>query len=227
MAKYQPKVELMPLDQIKPYDRNAKIHTEAQVRSLVEVIKSQGWDVPIVVDRNGVVIKGHGRRLAALSMGLTEVPVIVRRDLTDAQVKAARLSDNRVAMGDFDVDLIRDELSELKTDGYDLDTTGFGEKELQIMLGDLDAIDMTVFDTPTETTPTAALSDSGAVADADATPAAPAEKALLLSDLLGFKHVPAKYKDVIIELMSRAEMASDAKGAEAFGELVTNLVKGE
>lgn len=224
MAKYQPKVELMPIENIKPYDKNAKVHTESQVKSLVEVIKSQGWDVPIVVDRHGVVIKGHGRRLAALMMGLKEVPVIVRSDLTDAQVKAARLSDNRVAMGDFDVDLIRDELAGLKDEGFDLGTTGFGDKEIAMMLGELDSIDITAFD-EAPNAPEASVSASDAHGAAESNDDSAKEKALLVSDLLGFKHVPAKYKNDIVEFMAQIESASELKGGEAFGEAIRNLVK--
>lgn len=224
MAKYQPKIELMAIDKIKPYDKNAKIHSETQVKSLAEVIKTQGWDVPIVVDKHGVIIKGHGRRLAALHLGLTEVPVIVRTDLTDAQVKAARLSDNRVAMGDFDVDAIKDELAALKTDGFDLSTTGFGEKELEMMLGALDEVDFDAFDTSPNVTSTP-QSTPESVQAVEATPDAPAGKALLVSDLLGFKHIPAEFKDDLIEFMAQVETASDAKGAEAFGRAIRELVK--
>lgn len=222
--KYEPKVELMEIDKIKPYDRNAKVHTESQVNSLVQVIKEQGWDVPIVVDRNGVVIKGHGRRLAALSMGLEKVPVIVRYDLTDAQVKAARLSDNRVAMGDFDVDLIKNELADLKVEGYDLNTTGFGEKELAMMLGELDQIDISSFDEAPDA-PEASVSASDERQAVESSEDSAKEKALLVSDLLGFKHIPAKYKADLIEFMAQVESASDLKGAEAFGEAIRNLIK--
>lgn len=226
MAKYQPKVQMMDINKIFPYDKNAKIHTETQVASLVKVIQTQGWDVPIVVDRKGVVIKGHGRRLAALSMGLKEVPVIVRDDLTDEQVKAARLSDNRVAMGDFDVNLMKDELSELNDGGFDMTAIGFGDKELDMMLGDLDRIDDTVFDEAPSVTE-AHQSAPAAIAETPSSEAAPQEKALLVTDLLGFKHVPAKYKNAILEFMAQIESISDAKGGEAFGLAITHLASRE
>ncbi len=234
MAKYQPTVELMPIDQIHPYDKNAKIHTESQIQSLVEVIKSQGWDVPIVVDKHGSIIKGHGRRLAAIAMGLTEVPVIVRRDLTDAQVKAARLSDNRVAMGDFDVDAIKDELAALKTDGFDLSTTGFGDKELEMMLGELDKVDFDVFDIPdaridsVESRVDASQSTPGSDPDETDTSAAPVGKALSVIDLLGFKQVPAEYKDDLISFMANAaEEFEEADPVLAFCKAIRKIVGAE
>ncbi|WP_416663388.1 phage tail protein [Acinetobacter baumannii] len=81
------------VDDVKPYELNAKIHSEEQVAKIAESIARFGWDQPIVVDKNGVIIKGHGRRLAAIKLGLIEVPVLVRDDLNEEQVKAARLAD--------------------------------------------------------------------------------------------------------------------------------------
>lgn len=226
--KYQPKVELMALDKIKPYDKNAKIHTESQVQSLVKVIQSQGWDVPIVVDKDGVIIKGHGRRLAALSMGLKEVPVIVRRDMSEAEVKAARLSDNRVAMGDFDVDAIKDELEALKSGGFDLNNMGFDEKEVKMMLGELDNLNFDAFEPDTLTTsneskPIETDSDAG---DMTAPEDKPKVKAVLLADLLGFKHIPGEFKDDLVAFQAKAEEASGKTGAEAFCDLIQRLMQG-
>lgn len=216
---YKPSIELWAIEKVIPYDKNAKIHTPAQIESLVSVIKTQGWDVPIVVDREGVIIKGHGRRLAAMSMGLKEVPVIVRRDLSEAQVKAARLSDNRVAMGDFDVNAIKEELEALRTDGFDLSTMGFDDKEVQMMLGDLDTMDFEVFNDDAKPAEPAAST-------ATPEPIASKSKAAALSDLLGFKHVPGEYRDDIVEFQALADGAGDPKGAEAFCILIRNLLSG-
>lgn len=87
------KIQMWIVDDVKPYELNAKIHSEEQVAKIAESIARFGWDRPIVVDKNGVIIKGHGRRLAAIKLGLIEVPVLVRDDLNEEQVKAARLAD--------------------------------------------------------------------------------------------------------------------------------------
>jgi len=79
---------------LKPYFRNAKKHSRAQVTSLANAIRRVGFDQPIVVDKDMVIIKGHGRQLAAIDCGLTLVPVVVRNDLTEMQVMAARIADN-------------------------------------------------------------------------------------------------------------------------------------
>ena len=218
-----PKIELWAIGDIKPYDKNAKIHTENQIDSLVSVIRTQGWDVPIVVDKDGVVIKGHGRRLAALRMGLKEVPVIVRRDMSESEVKAARLSDNRVAMGDFDVEAIKDELESLRGDGFDLGNMGFDDKELQMMLGDFDAMDLEALKEPAATEPS--ISAPAASEPVDAPVSQSTVKAVLLSDMLGFKHVPGEYKNQLVEFQAMCETATGKQGADAFGAMIAELVK--
>ena len=76
------KIELWDIDRVKPYGLNAKKHDDKQVDGIINSIQRFGWDQPIVVDANGEVIKGHGRRLAAIKIGLKKVPVLQRLDLT-------------------------------------------------------------------------------------------------------------------------------------------------
>ena len=85
-----------------PYEMNAKKHDEQQIRDLAAAIKKRGFDQPITVDKHDVIITGHGRREAALLAGLERVPVIVRDDLSEEEVKAKRLEDNRLASIDYD-----------------------------------------------------------------------------------------------------------------------------
>ena len=126
-------VVMIPIGEITPYEANAKKHDKEQVAKIVKSIQEFGWDTPIVVDVDGVIIKGHGRRLAAISMGYKEVPVIVRADLNPEQVKAARLADNRVAMGDYDSKLLQQELESLSIDMSGI----FDDKELDFMSVDI------------------------------------------------------------------------------------------
>ena len=77
MSQPKLKVEMWSVDRLIPYDKNAKIHTEAQIESLAKVIKTQGWDVPIVVDKDGVIIKGHGRRLTLMGIVLGVIGALV------------------------------------------------------------------------------------------------------------------------------------------------------
>jgi len=135
------KIQKWPIDRVKPYQMNAKIHDAEQIDKIAKSITEFGWDQPIVVDRNGVIIKGHGRRLAAIALGFTEVPVLVRVDLTDTQVRAARLADNRVAISGFDTGMLKDELASL-----DFDFAGiFDDKEIDFSAADLGEINTAAF----------------------------------------------------------------------------------
>jgi ParB-like chromosome segregation protein Spo0J len=125
-------IEQWPIKKVKPYKRNAKSHPPEQVERLSRLIKKHGFDQPIVVDSKGVIVKGHGRWLAAQFLDMTEVPVIVRADLTPAQCAEARLADNRVAEGwGWDYDLLRDDLmiaSDLPD--FDAELTGFNLEDI-------------------------------------------------------------------------------------------------
>ena len=109
---------------LKPYKLNAKTHPAAQIALIKHSIDTFKPDQPIVIDEDGVIIKGHGRRLAAMELGLKEFPVIVRDDLTEIEKRAARLADNRSAESPLDNDFLKLELDELGID-LDLDQIGF------------------------------------------------------------------------------------------------------
>lgn len=128
MLNYE--VTLMPVNEVLPYAYNTKLHPIEQVKKIAASIKAYGWDQPIVVDGSGVVIKGHGRRLAALELGLDVVPVVVRDDLSTEQVRAARIADNRSAISDFDFDSLRFEIGELMALDFDIEPLGFDELEI-------------------------------------------------------------------------------------------------
>jgi hypothetical protein len=134
-------IRIVPIGDLVPYELNSKKHDAEQVKKIAESIRQFGWDQPIVVDSDMTIIKGHGRRLAAQSLGMTEVPVLVRSDLSAAQVRASRLADNRVAISDIDTELFRAELAHL-----DYDLAGiFDEKELNFSAADLGEMNTDVF----------------------------------------------------------------------------------
>lgn len=212
----KPKIEMWPISKLVPYDKNAKIHTEGQVEALAKVISTQGWDVPIVVDADGSIIKGHGRRLAAIHLGLKEVPVICRTDLSPAQVKAARLSDNRVALTDFDTTLIKDELSALNLEGFDMGSMGFDPKELDMLIKALDTVDTGAFEQAGE---------PGGASDKD--PASPGGKIhapVEFKAVLGFASVPAEYEKDMVKFLSYAESLTGKRGSLAFAEFCKSVV---
>ncbi len=89
------KIEIRPLHEIFPYEKNARKIPQRAVDKVAASLQEFGWQQPIVVDKHGVIIVGHVRRLAALQLGWTEAPVHVAEKLTPAQIRAYRLMDNR------------------------------------------------------------------------------------------------------------------------------------
>lgn len=119
------------LDRITPYPKNARTHPPDQIALLANMLKRWGPDQPIVVDEDGVILKGHGRLLAAIEAGLEEFPVVERRGLPAAEKSAIRIADNQVALlAGWDSVLIGGELSELEMTGFDLPFLGFPETQL-------------------------------------------------------------------------------------------------
>jgi DNA modification methylase len=126
---------MWPLEKITPYARNARKIPPAAVDKVAASIREFGWRQPIVVDREGVIICGHTRLLAAYKLGLPEAPVHVAENLTPAQVRAYRLLDNRSHdETTWDDDLLGLELLDLKGMGVDLDLTGFDGREIDDLL---------------------------------------------------------------------------------------------
>lgn len=128
--------DLWPIEKVTPYHANIKKHPESQITQLASMIAEYGWDQPIVVDEHGIIIKGHGRLEAAKRLGMTEVPIIVRSDLTPAQIKAARIADNKVAESEWDLDNLKLEMAELEAMDFDLELTGFDEDEQEKLLAE-------------------------------------------------------------------------------------------
>jgi ParB-like chromosome segregation protein Spo0J len=98
------------LADIVPYAGNAKKHDKRQINNVAESIKQYGFVQPIVIDRDGVIVIGHCRALAAKKLGMEEVPCVCVDDLTPEQVNALRLVDNKSNESDWDFDLLADEL---------------------------------------------------------------------------------------------------------------------
>ena len=109
------------LADIVPYAGNAKKHDKRQINNVAESIKQYGFVQPIVIDRDGVIVIGHCRALAAQKLGMEEVPCVCVDDLTPEQVNALRLVDNKSNESDWDFDLLADELPGLDLSAFDFD----------------------------------------------------------------------------------------------------------
>lgn len=121
-------IKMMRLGDLRPYEKNPRKNDEA-VKYVQESIKQFGFKVPIVIDRDFVIVAGHTRYKAAKKLDLKEVPCIVADDLTDEQIKAFRLADNKVAeKAEWDFDLLGGEMEDI----FDIDMTLFGFEDMTV-----------------------------------------------------------------------------------------------
>lgn len=114
------------INELKPYLKNAKKHQEDQIRKIADSIKEFGFNQPIVVDKDNVIIVGHGRYEASKLLGLKEVPVL-QVNLTEERTKAYRLADNKLNESAWDIGLVIEELKSLEAVKFDIKLTGFDE----------------------------------------------------------------------------------------------------
>lgn len=109
---------------LHPYKKNAKKHNKEQVEQIANSIKEFGFTQPVVIDKDNNVVAGHGRILGAKKAGLKEVPTVSLDDLTEEQIKAYRLIDNKLNECEWDYNLLDEELSLLESD-IDMSLFGF------------------------------------------------------------------------------------------------------
>jgi DNA modification methylase len=132
------KIEMVLVDTLIPYAKNARTHSDEQVAQIAGSIKEFGFNNPVLVDKDNSVIAGHGRLMAARKLGYKEVPVVKLEHLTESQRKAYILADNRIALNSgWDTSMLSLELQELKDD-IDLSLLGFDADELDAMLNPIE-----------------------------------------------------------------------------------------
>lgn len=142
--------ERWPIEQLVPYERNARTHSDEQVARIAASIQEFGFVSPILVDGNSGIVAGHGRLMAAKSLGLREVPVVVVDHLTEAQRRAYVIADNQLALiAGWDDELLKAELSELEGMQFDLTLLGWGE-DLPTFEEDVDMSALDELDDPTD-----------------------------------------------------------------------------
>jgi len=126
------------LDKLIPYAKNARTHSDEQVAQIAGSIKEFGFNNPVLVDKEGSIIAGHGRLIAARKLGMDKVPVVELQHLTEAQRKAYVLADNRIALNSgWDTSMLSLELQDLKDD-IDLSLLGFDPDELDALLNPIE-----------------------------------------------------------------------------------------
>jgi ParB-like chromosome segregation protein Spo0J len=161
-------IEVWSVDRLMPYAKNPRTHSDEQIGQLVRSIRKNGFVNPVLAYQRGSVIAGHGRILAAQRIGLKELPVIVLDHLTETEVQALRVADNRITEnGGWDETILQGELAALHTANVDLTSLGFAELEVKKILEELES--------------------QGEPIDEDAAPDPPAQPITRLGDLW---HIP-------------------------------------
>lgn len=117
------------IEEIKQYSKNAKKHSTKQIEQIANSIREFGFNQPIVVDKNDVVVVGHGRLEGAKLLGMEEVPVLMV-DISETKAKAYRLADNKLNESDWDMDLVMEELKDLSE--MEVNLSGFGLMDLDL-----------------------------------------------------------------------------------------------
>lgn len=114
-------VKNIKVSELIPYEKNTKKHDKTQINNVAESIRQYGFVQPLVIDKNNVVVIGHCRLLAAKQLGMQEVPCVCVDDLTDEQVRALRIVDNKSNESEWDFDFLADELADLDLGDFDFD----------------------------------------------------------------------------------------------------------
>lgn len=134
------KIERRPVAKLVPYARNSRTHSPEQVDQIAASIREWGWTIPVLIDEKDGIIAGHGRVMAAHKLGIEDVPVMIARGWTEAQKRAYIIADNKLPLNaDWDAELLKIEIADLKEDGFDLDLTGFDKGEIEDLFAEPEA----------------------------------------------------------------------------------------
>lgn len=128
MGNKELNITYRPIKELKPYKKNAKKHNKEQVEQIANSIKEFGFTQPVIIDKHDCVVAGHGRILGAKKAGLKQVPTVCLDELTEEQIKAYRLVDNKLNESEWDTELLKQSLDEI----VEMDMEAFGF-ELEVM----------------------------------------------------------------------------------------------
>ena len=128
------KIEHLNIDQLTPYARNSRTHSEAQVAQIAASIREFGFINPVLIAPDGTIVAGHGRVMGAKAAGLSQVPCIRLGHLTEQQRRAYVIADNRIAeLAGWDESLLQGELAALELDGITGDLMGFSAADMDLI----------------------------------------------------------------------------------------------
>ena len=128
-------VERRSVESLIFYARNSRTHSAEQVAQIAASIKEWGWTVPVLIEPDGGIIAGHGRIMAAQTLGIAEVPCMVAEGWSEGQKRAYIIADNKLALNaGWDFDVLENEIRDLDESHFDVSLTGFGEGEIAAMM---------------------------------------------------------------------------------------------
>lgn len=135
------KITEVSVKELKPYAKNTKKHDKTQIANVAESIKQYGFVQPIVVDKDNNIVIGHCRYEAAKKLKLETAPCVCVDELTDEQVKALRIVDNKTNESPWDMEFLADELAEVDLSAFDFDfetlkESNFSDEELESLMAD-------------------------------------------------------------------------------------------
>jgi ParB-like chromosome segregation protein Spo0J len=129
------RIEMRARASLRAYDRNSRTHSPEQVAQIAASIREWGWTMPVLVTPEGEVIAGHGRLMAAETLGIDEVPCMVAANWSEAQKRAYVMADNQIALNaGWDEEVRAAEMAFLRSVEFDIDVIGFSDDELAKML---------------------------------------------------------------------------------------------
>ena len=129
-------IERVPLEALVPYARNSRTHSEAQVAQIAASIREFGFTNPVLMDKDGGIIAGHGRVMAARKLGLKDVPCLRLGYLSETQRRAYVIADNKLALNaGWDAETLQVELADLNGAEFNMDLLGFGVDDLAEAMG--------------------------------------------------------------------------------------------
>lgn len=120
-------VKMVKISKLKPYKNNAKKHPKEQVERISESIKEFGFTQPVLVDNNYCVVAGHGRVLGAKKAGLESIPVVFLSGLSEKQIKAYRLVDNKLNESEWNYELLEKEINDILSEGFSIEKFGLSQ----------------------------------------------------------------------------------------------------
>lgn len=136
----KPRLEYLAITKLAPYARNSRTHSPEQIAQIAASIREFGFTNPVLIDAGNGIVAGHGRVQAAQSLGLASVPCLRLEGLTEAQIRAYVIADNKLALNaGWDDAVLAGELKALADLDFDLDLVGFSAQELNDLLKDVDA----------------------------------------------------------------------------------------